>query len=124
MLVGLRTAPLQDYETGIPPLPSWTTARLEELSAERARSVAESGVRVIGDPRQLRYTVDEQAPDLAEPPQTLPTAAAAGALEGAFAGMLKREAARQRALSGPIGATDRCCAVRPPPRSLEPGPAA
>jgi hypothetical protein len=101
LLVGLRTAPLQDHETGIPPLPAWTTARLEELSAERARSVAESGVGVLGDPTQLRYTVDEEAPELAEPPQSLPTAAAAGAIEGALAGMLKRDAARKRAAQRP-----------------------
>jgi hypothetical protein len=96
MLAGLRTAPLQDFETLIPALPGWTGPRLEELSDARARSLAEAGVRVIGDPDLLRYTADPDAPDLDDPPKVLPTEAAAAAVEHAFAGMLKREKAQAR----------------------------
>jgi hypothetical protein len=96
MLAGLRAAPLQEFETLIPPLPSWTGPRLEELSGERARSVAEAGVRVLGDPDLLRYSPPQDASDLEEPPGVLPTQAAAGAIEHAFAGMVKRDEARAK----------------------------
>ena len=96
MLVGLRSAPLQEFESPIPALPAWTGPRLVELSEERARTVADSGVRVIGDPDLLRYTPDPDAPELGEPPSVLPTAAAASAIEHALAGMLKRAERRAR----------------------------
>lgn len=96
MLAGLRAAPLQEFETLIPPLPAWTGPRLEELSDERTRSVAEAGVRVLGDPDLLRYSAPPDGPDLEEPPKVLPTQAAAGAIEHALAGMVKRERARDR----------------------------
>jgi hypothetical protein len=96
LLAGLRAAPLQEFESLIPPLPAWTGPRLVELSDERARSVAESGVRVLGDPDLLRYTPDPDAPELDEPPQVLPIAAAASAIEHALAGVLKRDQARAR----------------------------
>jgi hypothetical protein len=80
----------------IPPLPTWTGPRLEELSEARTRSVAESGVRVLGDPDLLRYSAPQDTPDLEEPPSVLPTQAAAGAIEHALAGMVKREKARDR----------------------------
>lgn len=101
MLAGLRVAPLQDYETLIPPLPAWTAPRLVELSDQRARTVADSGVRVIGDPALLRYTGDEDAAELGEPPTVLPTAAAARAIEHALAGMLKRDRRRPRKVASP-----------------------
>jgi hypothetical protein len=102
MLTGLRSAPLQDFESPIPSLPAWSGPRLVELSDERARTVADSGVRVIGDPDLLRYVPDPDAPDLGEPPSVLPTQAAANAIEHTLAGMLRREEhrARQRA-AGP-----------------------
>jgi hypothetical protein len=96
MLAGLRSAPLQDFESPIPALPSWTGPRLVELSDERARTVAGSGVRVLGDPDLLRYTPDPDAPDLSEPPSVLPTQAAANAIEHALAGMLRREGRQER----------------------------
>lgn len=102
LLAGLRSAPLADFESLIPPLPAWTGPRLVELSDERARSLAESGVRVLGDPDLLRYTPDPGAPDLDEPPAVLPAAAAAAAIEHTLGGILKREArARRRAASPP-----------------------
>jgi hypothetical protein len=90
MLAGMRAVPIQDYETSIPPLPGWTAPRLAELSNERARTVRESGVIVLGDPELLCYVGDETAPALADPPSTMPVSAAAGAMEKAFAGMLKQ----------------------------------
>lgn len=111
MLAGLRSVPLQEFESLIPPLPGWTGRRLVELSDERARSVADSGVRVLGDPDLLRYTPDPDAPDLGEPPSVLPTAAAASAIEHALAGMLRREEHRARA---------RRAAVAPAPPPVDP----
>jgi hypothetical protein len=105
MLAGLRAAPLQEFETLIPSLPSWTGPRLEKLSDERARSVAEAGVHLLGDPDLLRYSAPDDAPDLEEPPSVLPTQAAAGAIEHALAGMVKRDQSRAR----------RRAAVTPPP---------
>jgi hypothetical protein len=96
MLAGLRTAPLQDFETRIPPLPAWTGPRLEQLSDERARAVSDSGVRVLGDPDLLRHSSPGDAQDPAEPPSVLPTRAAAGAIEHTLAGILKRDQARAR----------------------------
>jgi hypothetical protein len=113
LLAGLRTAPLQDFESLIPALPAWTGPRLVELSEERAQTVSESGVRVIGDPDLLRYVPDPEAPDLDEPPTVLPTQAAAGAIEHTLAGMLKRDeqrAARQAAAA----------ASAPPPPQPDP----
>jgi hypothetical protein len=113
LLAGLRTAPLQDFESLIPALPAWTGPRLVELSEERAQTVSGSGVRVIGDPDLLRYVPDPDAPDLDEPPAVLPTQAAAGAIEHALAGMLKRDeqrAARQAAAA----------ASAPPPPQPDP----
>jgi hypothetical protein len=104
MLAGMRAVPIQDYETSIPPLPGWTAPRLAELSNERARTVRESGVIVLGDPELLCYVGDETAPALADPPSTMPVSAAAGAMEKAFAGMLKQM--RQHA--------------KPPPRPAPP----
>jgi hypothetical protein len=101
MLAGLRAASLADFETLIPPLPAWTGPRLEELSLERARSVAASGVRVIGDPDLLRYSAETGAAELEDPPAVLPIAAAAKAIEHALAGMLKREEARSRRRPAP-----------------------
>jgi hypothetical protein len=112
MLVGLRSAPQQDFESLIPPLPGWTGPRLAELSDERGRVVADSGVRVLGDPGLLRYAPDPDAPDLDEPPSVLPTEAAAAAIEHTLAGMLKRDerrAAHQRA------AAAAAAAAAPPP---------
>ena len=45
---------------------------------------------MLGEPDLLRYVGDETAPGLADPPATMPVAAAAGAMEKAFAGMLKQ----------------------------------
>jgi hypothetical protein len=101
MLAGLRTAPIQDFETSIPPLPGWTAERLAALSEERARTVLESDVVVVGDPDALRYAGDPAAPALPDPPATIPVAAAAGALERAFAGMLKQMRQHQRAAPRP-----------------------
>jgi hypothetical protein len=97
LLAGLRSAPLQDFETTIPALPAWTGPRLEQLSEERAQSVEQSGVRVLGDHALLRYRADPDAPDLGDPPRVLPTDAAAGAIEHALAAMLRRGESRSRA---------------------------
>jgi hypothetical protein len=96
LLAGLRAAPLHEFESLIPALPGWTGPRLAELSEERSRAVATSGVRVLGDPELLRYVPGPDAPDLGEPPGVVPTEAAAGAIEHALAGMLKRDQARTR----------------------------
>ncbi|MGC4112781.1 MAG: hypothetical protein QM747_20640 [Nocardioides sp.] len=107
MLAGLRAAPLADFESLIPPLPAWTGPRLVELSDERARSVAESGVRVLGDPDLLRYEPDADAPELGEPPVVLPADAAAAAIENALAGIIERPGrARRRRAPKPAPAPD------------------
>lgn len=90
LLAGLRSAPLQSWETVIPPLPGWSDARLRELSDQRADSVAASGVTVVGDPDLLRWQGEGIGDDLGEPPASLPTEAAAGAMEQALAGMLRQ----------------------------------
>jgi len=98
MLSGIRDVPLEDDETPIPPLPGWTAPRLAELSDERAVSVRDAGVVVLGDPDLLRYTGDERSPGLPEPPTTVPVAAAAGALEKALAGALRQLRAQAKEL--------------------------
>jgi len=72
-----------------------------ELSDERARTVADSGVRVVGDAELLRYSADPDSPELGEPPAALPTDAAAQAIEHALAGMLKTEEGRARRRATP-----------------------
>ena len=98
MLSGIRGVPIVDFETPIPPLPGWTAPRLAELSEERATSVRDSGVIVLGDPDLLHYTGDEQSPDLPDPPTTLPVAAAVGALERTLAGALRQLRAQAKEL--------------------------
>lgn len=97
LLAGLRSAPLQAWETLIPPLPAWCAERLRELSDQRADSAAASGVTVIGDPDLLRWQGEGIGDDLGEPPASLPTAAAAGAMEQALAGMLRQFRTRRAA---------------------------
>jgi len=109
MLTGMRAVPIQDYETSIPPLPGWTAERLAELSDERAGTVLESDVTVVGDPDALRYAGDASAADLPDPPTTMPVAAAAGAIDQALAGMLKQLRRRPKP-------------ARPTPPPLPPAP--
>jgi hypothetical protein len=90
LLAGLRAAPLADDESAIPPLPEWTAARLAELSAQRADVVATSGVRVLGDPALLRHQAGVADPGSYQLPTSLPVAAAASAVEHAFARLLER----------------------------------
>jgi hypothetical protein len=89
VLPGLRDAPRTDWESPIPPLPEWTVERLSALSDERADGVVKAGVRVVGDPDRLRWHGEGASGELAAPPATMPTEAAAAALAGAFAGTLK-----------------------------------
>jgi hypothetical protein len=89
MLAGLRSAPLAEWETLIPPLPGWTAERLTQLSDQRADSVAGADATVIGEPDLLRWHGEGVGDELREPPASLPTAAAAGALEQALAGSLR-----------------------------------
>jgi hypothetical protein len=96
LLAGLRSAPLAEWETLIPPLPGWTVDRLVSLSDDRAAAVARADATVIGDPDRLRWDGAGAGEDLGEPPSTLPTAAAAGAMAEALAGSL-RAIRRQRA---------------------------
>ena len=105
MLSGMRAVPIQDYEASIPPLPGWTAERLAELSDERARTVLDSDATVIGDADALHYAGDPAAPDLADPPPTLPVAAAAGAMEQALARMLRQLRHRPKPAPPPSGPT-------------------
>jgi hypothetical protein len=89
MLAGLRSAPLAEWETLIPPLPGWTAERLTRLSDERADAVSGADATVLGNPDLLRWHGEGVGDDLGEPPASLPTAAAAGALEQALAGSLR-----------------------------------
>jgi hypothetical protein len=105
MLSGMRAVPIQDYETSIPPLPGWTAERLAELSDDRARTVLDSDATVIGDADALHYAGDASAPDLTDPPATLPVAAAAGAMEQALARMLRQLRQRPKPALPPPGPT-------------------
>jgi hypothetical protein len=89
MLAGLRSAPLAEWETLIPPLPGWTVERLTRLSDQRADAVSGADATVVGDPDLLRWDGEGVGDDLGEPPASMPTAAAAGALEQALAGSLR-----------------------------------
>ena len=102
LLAGLRSAPLAEWETLIPPLPAWTVDRLTALSDARADAVASSGVTVLGDPDLLRWDGEGVGPDLGDPPAVMPTAAAAAAMEQALAGSLR--AMRQRRTATPPSA--------------------
>jgi hypothetical protein len=89
MLAGLRSAPLADWETLIPPLPPWTVDRLTRLSEERAEAVARADAVVIGEPDLLRWHGEGVGEALGDPPMSIPTAAAAAAMEHALAGALR-----------------------------------
>jgi hypothetical protein len=98
MLAGMRMVPVQAFETPVPPLPGWTAPRLAELSDERVRSLRESDAVVLGDPERLRHVGDESAPDLPEPPLTVPVEAAAQALEKSWASALRQLRAQAKEL--------------------------
>ena len=115
LLAGLRAAPLADWETLIPPLPGWTVDRLTRLSDLRADTVARADATVIGDPDLLRWHGDGTSADLADPPAVMPTAAAAGAMEGALAGSLK--ALRRQRLSRTASTAP--TTTSPPARSVD-----
>jgi hypothetical protein len=51
---GLQAAPPGPEDVPIPSVPAWAGGRLLELSDQRIREVATSGVRVIGDHERLR----------------------------------------------------------------------
>jgi hypothetical protein len=94
LLAGLRSIPLTLDETPIPRLPGWTGPRLAELSAERAATVAASGARVVGDPDLLRTVEVAEAVGAQDPPEWMPVSAAAGAVEEAFARVLRQSRPR------------------------------
>jgi len=97
LLAGLRSAPLTEWETLIPPLPSWTVDRLTQLSDVRADAVATAPVTVIGDPELLRWHGEGAGDDLGEPPSLLPVEAASEAIAHALAGVIAgRGRARRR----------------------------
>ena len=96
LLAGLRSAPLAGWETLIPALPGWSVDPLVRLSGDRADAVARAEATVLGDPDLLRWGGEGAGDELGEPPTSVPTAAAAGALEQALAGTLKA-LRRQRA---------------------------
>ena len=96
LLAGLRSAPLASWETLIPALPGWSVDPLVRLSGDRADAVARAEATVLGDPDLLRWGGEGAGDELGEPPTSVPTAAAAGALEQALAGTLKA-LRRQRA---------------------------
>jgi hypothetical protein len=100
LLNGLRAAPPTDWETMVPALPAWTTERLTQLSDARAEAVAAADATVLGDPDHLRWSGEGTGEDLAEPPTTMPTAAAAGAMEQALAGSLRALRKRRAAVPG------------------------
>ncbi len=115
LLMGLRMVPIQDYETSIPPLPGWTAPLIRALSEQRAASVRDAGVVVLGDPDLLRYVGDETVPDLPEPPATMPIAAAAEAVEKSLASALQQMRKQAKDLEK--------ARKSPPPSRQPPGPA-
>jgi hypothetical protein len=103
LLAGLRSAPLADWETFIPPLPGWSVDRLTRLSDARADAVARADATVLGDPDLLRWHGGGGGDALGDPPAAMPTAAAAAAMEQALAGSLKA-IRRQRTSPAPTRA--------------------
>jgi hypothetical protein len=89
LLAGLRSAPLASWETLIPPLPAWSVDPLVRLSDDRANAVAGADATVIGEPDLLRWRGEGAGEEVGDPPTSIPTAAAAGAVEQALAGTLK-----------------------------------
>ncbi|HEY3528652.1 MAG TPA: hypothetical protein VGK78_05835 [Nocardioides sp.] len=123
LLAGLRSAPLADWETLIPPLPRWTLDRLTRLSDARAEAVAGADATVLGDPDLLRWHGAGVGDDLGDPPDTMPTAAAAGAMEQALAGSLKafRRQRRPRASSPAPSSAPSPASTSAPPVTGVPG---
>jgi hypothetical protein len=76
-----------------PPLPAWAAERVAELSVARARAVAESGVRVVGDPGALAVV---PRPGAAHEAETVSIDAVVAGVTGAVAG--------HRALTEPTAA--------------------
>ncbi len=69
---GVYRAPREPWEVRIPPLPGWAAERVSTLSKDRAESVHNSGVRVIGDPEALLFDPGDQPEDLPPAPESVP----------------------------------------------------
>ncbi|MDN5895171.1 MAG: hypothetical protein L0H93_14255, partial [Nocardioides sp.] len=72
---GLRSEPAADDHVKIPGVPQWAHERIRELAERQADAVRDSGVRVVGDPEELREVGDPSFGDTRELQLDLDTAA-------------------------------------------------
>lgn len=94
MLQGLKTAPALPGDPVIPQLPAWAADRITELSNARAdvlSAAAANGVRIIGDPDDLRVELDPADDSLPPRPTSIAIDAAAAAIEGVVAGAIRHQ---------------------------------
>jgi hypothetical protein len=99
LLGGLAAAEPARDESAIPPLPAWAASRVAELSAERAREVVDSGVRVVGDVSRLLAPAPDGVPAELDAPASVSIEAAVRGLE-ALVDAVRRERSRGAARTG------------------------
>jgi hypothetical protein len=102
LLGGLAGAEPARDESALPPLPAWAADRVAELSEERVREVADSGVRVVGELSHLLAPAPVGGSAGLDAPATVPIEAAVRGLEG-LVDALRRERNRTRSRSGRLG---------------------
>lgn len=90
LLGGLVSVPRAGEESSIPPLSRWAATRVAELSEERVRELADSGVQVVGDPSRLLAPPLGDEVEIPAPPKRVPIDAAVAGLEGLLTGLARR----------------------------------
>ncbi len=90
LLRGLGAVPRSGEESSIPVLSSWAAARVAELSQQRVRELADSGVRVVGDPSRLLSPPAGDEVEIPASPTTVPIDAAVAALDGLLTALARR----------------------------------
>jgi hypothetical protein len=96
LVTALKAAPRTELDLATPRLPRWAVERVSELSEQRAAAVEQAaleGVRVLGDPGELKVVDADDAPEAV----TAPDAIAIEALVHGLTGLIDGVVAQRRA---------------------------
>ena len=94
LVSALKAAPRAELDLSSPKLPRWAVEPVSELSAQRAAAVeqaAKEGVRVLGDPAELRVVDVDDAPEAVTAPDAIAIEAAVHGLTGLIEGVVAQQ---------------------------------
>ena len=102
LVSALKAAPRSELDLATPKLPRWAVEPVSELSAQRASAVEQAaleGVRVLGDPGELKVVDADDAPEAVTAPDAIAIEAAVHGMTGLIDGVVEQrraQAARAR----------------------------